>query len=168
MAQHRFLLPPQNGWFSVVSFSDVCVHHIAHGLWCCKVAPYIWEHLGLFFIFETKFWLVCLISRNALYYSTEMTVHKALTVNLTSKTATQFFTWHSLPHDDAPPYQLRIQKVEWFRQYLQDKAGHMDMTIPVDPTNLVHTVYLRSKMFSQSYHYSKAQPEQAEAKCWSA
>ena len=129
-----------------------------------KVVPYIWEQLGMCFIFEPNFgW-------RASYPEVPCsTVQKWQYIQPSLWTwpqrQQQFFTWHSLPHDDAPPYQVWIQKVEWFRQYLQDKARHMDMTIPADPTNLVHTVYPRSKMFSQSSRYSEAQLEQVEAKC---
>ena len=49
---------------------------------------------------------------------------------------------HDTPsRDDAPPYQVWVQKVELFRGYLLDKArqtdtrrdGHKDTAIPVDP-----------------------------------
>ena len=52
----------------------------------------------------------------------------------------QFFSLHDTPdHTNAPPYQVWLQKVEWFRCPL-DKAGQMTMDSVIPESPLPHLI----------------------------
>ena len=53
-------------------------------------------------------------------------------MTLTLKIATQLAI-----HNDAPPYQVCLQKVEQFRKYLLGKDRQTDRVIPVHPCDKV-------------------------------
>ena len=91
--------------------------------------------------FQSMFWLIMVYHQTKLLCKkifSSKDIHSTNNHIWLYKPSHSLWPWDSnpvlmqgiLPNDDAPPYQIWLQKpwkVDWFRKYLLVKAGHTDM-----------------------------------------